>query len=77
MSLGRPRLQYLKPVATNTAADSYRAMERMACNNFRNKAANQSKGRGIRRRKSKQTYFMFDKIKTHIFMFDKIKTHIF
>jgi len=41
--LGRPRLRYLKQVARNTAADSYRAMERMACNSCRWKAANQSR----------------------------------
>jgi len=38
----RPRLQYLKQVARNTGADSYTAMKRMACNNSRWKAANQS-----------------------------------
>jgi porphobilinogen deaminase len=42
-AVGRPRLQYLKQVARNTAADSYRAMKRMACNNCRRKFANQSK----------------------------------
>jgi hypothetical protein len=42
-AVGRPRLQYLKQVARNTAADSYTAMKRMACNNSRWKAANQSK----------------------------------
>jgi len=42
-TVGRPGLQYLKQVVRNTAADSYRAMERMACNNSRGKAANQSK----------------------------------
>jgi hypothetical protein len=41
-AVGRPRLQYLKQVARN-ADDSYTAMKRMACNNFRWKAANQSK----------------------------------
>jgi hypothetical protein len=41
--VGRPRLQYLKQVARNTAADSYTAMKRMAGNNSRWKAANQSK----------------------------------
>jgi len=41
--VGRPRLQYLKQVAKNTAADSYTAMKRMACNNSRRKVANQSK----------------------------------
>ena len=40
---GRPRLQYLQQVARNAGADSYTAMERMACNNSRWKAANQSK----------------------------------
>jgi len=39
----RPRLQYLKQVARNTAADSYTAIERMACNRSGCKAANQSK----------------------------------
>jgi len=39
-AVGRPRLQYLKQVARNTAADSYTAMERTACNNSRWKAAN-------------------------------------
>jgi porphobilinogen deaminase len=42
-AVGRPRLQYLKQVARNTGADSYTTMKRMACNNFRWKAANQSK----------------------------------
>jgi len=42
-AVGRPRLQYLKQVARNTAADSYTAMKKMACNNSRWKAANQSK----------------------------------
>jgi len=42
-AVGRPRLQYLKLVARNTGADSYTAMKRMACNNSRWKAANQSK----------------------------------
>jgi len=31
-AVGKPGLQYLKEVARNTAADSYTAMERMACN---------------------------------------------
>jgi hypothetical protein len=39
----RPRLQYLKQIARNTAADSYTAMKRMACKKSRWKAANQSK----------------------------------
>jgi len=43
-AVGRPRLQYLKQVARNTAADSYTAMKRMACNNSKWKAANRSKG---------------------------------
>jgi len=42
-AVGRPRLQYLKQVARNAGADSYAAMKRMACNNSRWKAANQSK----------------------------------
>ena len=42
-AVGRPGLQYLKQVTRNTAADSYRAMERTACNSCRRKAANQSK----------------------------------
>jgi len=41
--MGRPQLQYLKQVASNTAADSYTAMKRTACNNPRWKAANKSK----------------------------------
>jgi hypothetical protein len=49
-AMGRPRLHYLKQIARNTAADSNTAMKRMACNNFRWKAANQSKGWRIRRR---------------------------
>ena len=49
-AVGRPGLQYLKQVARNTGADSYTAMERMACNNSRWKAANQSKDWKIRRR---------------------------
>jgi hypothetical protein len=39
----RPRKQYLKRVARNTGADCYTAMKRMASNNSRWKAANQSK----------------------------------
>ena len=49
-AVGRPRLQYLKQVARNTGGDSYTAMKRMACNNYRWKAANQSKDGRIRRR---------------------------
>jgi len=41
-AVGRPGLRYLKQVARNTAADSYRATERMACNNCGWKAADQS-----------------------------------
>jgi len=41
-AVGRPRLQHLKQVARNTGADSYRATKRIACNNSRLKAANQS-----------------------------------
>jgi len=41
-AVGRPGLQCLKQVARNTAADSYRAMGRMACNSCRWRAANQS-----------------------------------
>jgi hypothetical protein len=48
-AVGRPGLQYLKQVDRNPAADSYIAMKRMACNNFRWKAANQSKDWRIRR----------------------------
>ena len=42
-AVGRPRQQYLKQFARNTGADSYTTMKRMACNNSRWKAANQSK----------------------------------
>ena len=42
-AMGRPRLQYLKQVARKTGADGYTAMKRMAFNNSRWKAANQSK----------------------------------
>jgi len=42
-AVGRPGLQHLKQVARNTAADSYTAMKRMACNKSRWRAANQSK----------------------------------
>jgi hypothetical protein len=42
-AVGRPRLQHLKQVARNTGADSCTVMKRMACSNFRCKAANQSK----------------------------------
>jgi hypothetical protein len=42
-AVGRPRLQYLEEVDRNTAADSYTAMEGMACNSSIWKAANQSK----------------------------------
>jgi hypothetical protein len=41
--VGRSGLQYLKQVARNTAADSYTAMGRMACNISRWKGANRSK----------------------------------
>jgi hypothetical protein len=50
-AMGKPRLQYVKQVARNTAADSYTAMKRMACNKSRRKAANQSKYWRIRRRR--------------------------
>ena len=40
-AVGRPRLQYLKQVARNTAADSYPALKRMARNKSIWKAANQ------------------------------------
>jgi len=42
-AVGRPRLRYLKQFARTTAADSYTAMERMACNKSRWKAVNQAK----------------------------------
>ena len=42
-AVGRPGLQYLKQVDRNTAADSYTAMERMACNRSRWVVANRSK----------------------------------
>jgi hypothetical protein len=42
-AVGRPRLQYLKKVAKNRGADSYKAMKRLACNSSRWKAANKSK----------------------------------
>ena len=42
-AVGRSRLQYLKQVARNTEADSYTAMKRVAWNNCRWKAGNQSK----------------------------------
>jgi hypothetical protein len=48
-AVGRPRLQYLKQVARNTAADSYTAMKIMACNKSRWKAANLSNDWRIRR----------------------------
>jgi hypothetical protein len=50
-SIGSPQLQYLKQVARNAGADSYTAVKRMACNNSRWKAANQSKDRRMRRKK--------------------------
>ena len=40
--VGRPRLQYIKQVVRNTGADSFTKMKRMACNNSKWKAANQS-----------------------------------
>jgi hypothetical protein len=40
----------LKQVTRSTGADSYTAMKRMACNNSRWKATNQSKDKRIRRR---------------------------
>ena len=51
-TIGRPRLQNLKQVARNTGADSYTAMKRIAFNNSRWKAANQSNDLRIRRRRS-------------------------
>jgi hypothetical protein len=42
-AVGRTGLQYLQQAASNTAADSYRAMERMACNSYRWKGANRLK----------------------------------
>ena len=42
-AVGRPELQYLKRVDRNTAADSYRAMERVACDSCGWRAANRSK----------------------------------
>ena len=48
-AVGRPRLRYLKQVARDRGADSYTAMKRMACNDSRWKAANQSKDRWIRK----------------------------
>jgi len=47
-AVGRPRLQNLKQVTRITGAESYTAVKRMACNNSRWKAANQSKDCGIR-----------------------------
>jgi len=41
-AVGRPGLQCLKQVARDTAADSYTAVNRMACNSCRWRAANQS-----------------------------------
>jgi len=41
-AVGRPGLRYLRQVAGNTAADSFTAMKRMACNDSRWKADNQS-----------------------------------
>ena len=41
-AVGRPGLQYLKQVARNTGADNYTEMKRMAFDNSRWKAANQS-----------------------------------
>jgi hypothetical protein len=52
-AVGRPGLQYLQQVVRNTAADSYTAMIRKACNNSRWKAANQSKDKRIRRKRVK------------------------
>ena len=46
-AVGRPGLLYLKQVSRNTAADSYRAMKRMACSKARWKIANHSKDGGI------------------------------
>jgi hypothetical protein len=42
-AMGSTRLQNLMQVGMNTTADSYTAMKRMACNNSRWKAANQSR----------------------------------
>ena len=49
-AVGRPGLQYLKQVARNRAADSYTAVERMACDSCRWKAAKKSKDWALRRR---------------------------
>jgi hypothetical protein len=49
--------QFFPSVARNTAADGYTAMERMDCNNYRWKAAKQSKDRrrGRRRRRRRKS----------------------
>jgi len=41
-----PRLEYVKQVARNTAADSYTTTKRMACNNSIWKATNRLKVEG-------------------------------
>jgi hypothetical protein len=41
--LRRSQLQYFKQAAINTEAEIYTTMKRMACNNSKWKAANQSK----------------------------------
>jgi hypothetical protein len=47
--VGRPPLQHSKQVARNIDADSYTAMERMACNNSRWKAAQMESCQPIKR----------------------------
>jgi hypothetical protein len=42
-TVGKPRLQYFKQVSRNTGANSYTAMNKMACNKSKWKAATQSK----------------------------------
>jgi hypothetical protein len=73
-AVGRPGLQYLKQVARNTGADSYRAMERMACNKSRLKATNQSKDRGIRRRCNPPHE---NRIGTHVQVWNTLKPKLF
>ena len=53
-TLGRPRLKCLKQIARNTGADSYMEIKRMAGNESRWKAANQSEDWRRRRRRRRK-----------------------
>jgi hypothetical protein len=64
-AIGRPRLQYIKQGARNTGADRNIAMKRGACNNFRGKAANQTKDLRRRRGEEEEKKVMFGQLQKY------------